>query len=334
MPLSLGMIGSLVLCGPPPYSKQPTANCDMHSQHTSSFKVMSFNLRRGDANDGCNHWQKRRDIAVAVIRDEMPDIVGLQEVLPSQLGYLRQAFAGYDIIGCGRREDRRGEHVALMVRRSRFCIDTNATFWFSETPDVAGSTHWGNRLPRICTWARLSDRMNGDSLLCLNLHLDHLSGRSRYRSVQLLLQRAGELADGAEVIVTGDFNALALSRCMRLMSGNQYGSHRDSTNYLPPVVDTYREINGFRWLSSTHHWFTGRRFGPRIDYIFASASAYILDARILRANLDGRYPSDHFPIVVDLDFSAPMGEEHRHFPRLERREALPYHSEDTMKIKG
>jgi endonuclease/exonuclease/phosphatase family metal-dependent hydrolase len=262
-----------------------------------SFTVMSFNIRHGDARDGRHHWLRRREAAAAVIRTEAPDVVGLQEALPRQLDYLLSAIDGYTVIGRGRQEDGGGEQAAIMVRHSRFRIDTAATFWFSDSPHVAGSTHWGNRLPRTCTWARLVDRLTGDSLLCLNVHLDHRSRPSRTRSARLLIERARQHAQGLPVVVTGDFNAGERSRCVRVMTGGLDG---DSTNVWTPLVDTYRALYPATRFTGTHHWFRGFRLGPKIDYIFTSSSARILDARILRSRYEGRFPSDHFPIVTEL----------------------------------
>ncbi|GAI64347.1 unnamed protein product, partial [marine sediment metagenome] len=32
----------------------------------------------------------------------------------------------------------------------RFNVDESGTFWFSDTPQVPGSSHWGNACVRIC----------------------------------------------------------------------------------------------------------------------------------------------------------------------------------------
>ena len=48
------------------------------------LKVMSFNIRLGVANDGPNHWDKRKELVVQTIRKYSPDLLGLQEVWPMQ----------------------------------------------------------------------------------------------------------------------------------------------------------------------------------------------------------------------------------------------------------
>jgi endonuclease/exonuclease/phosphatase family metal-dependent hydrolase len=305
----VGLVGPLMLWGASACSVDAGRGVEGLSAGACSFRVMSFNVRRGDAGDGRNHWRHRREAAASAIRGEKPDIVGLQEALPFQLEYFQDVLEGYAVLGRGRDADSTGgEHVAIMVRESRFSIDTAATFWFSETPEIAGSRHWGNRLPRICTWVRLTDRTTGDSLLCLNAHLDHLSRHSRRRSAHLLLRRAHELAGGAAVIVTGDFNAGEGSRCVGLITGMSRAPGLDTASVLPPMVDTYRIAKPSRRLAGTHHWFRGFRLGPKIDYIFAPSSARVHDARIVRRVFDGRYPSDHFPVVARISVGADDGE--------------------------
>jgi len=41
---------------------------------------MSFNIRLGVANDGENHWDKRKELVLKTIQNFGPDLLGLQEV--------------------------------------------------------------------------------------------------------------------------------------------------------------------------------------------------------------------------------------------------------------
>ncbi|MBW2094627.1 MAG: endonuclease, partial [Deltaproteobacteria bacterium] len=57
--------------------------------------------------------------------------------------------------------------------------------------------------------------------------------------------------------------------------------------------------------SFTHHGFTGIGQNGRIDWILVSPHFRIKDAAIIRDHFNGRYPSDHFPYLVDLTFKPP-----------------------------
>ena len=52
--------------------------------------------------------------------------------------------------------------------------------------------------------------------------------------------------------------------------------------------------------SGTYHGFKGRIKGRRIDYIFVSDEFEVEEAYVDRTNFDGRYPSDHYPLVAVL----------------------------------
>jgi endonuclease/exonuclease/phosphatase family metal-dependent hydrolase len=170
--------------------------------------VWSFNIRYGTAKDGDDAWPNRRDQLFDLLKREQPDLIGLQEALRFQIDEILAAVPGYGSVGVGRDDGRNaGEFSAILFRTARFHVAESGTFWFSDTPETPGSMHWGNRITRICSWARFVDR-DGTSFVHYNLHLDHQSQPSREKSTALLRERiAGRRAAGEPVVVTGDFNA-------------------------------------------------------------------------------------------------------------------------------
>ncbi len=50
----------------------------------------------------------------------------------------------------------------------------------------------------------------------------------------------------------------------------------------------------------TFNGFSGETSGPKIDGVFVSAGWRVEAAAIVRASGEGRYPSDHFPVVATL----------------------------------
>jgi endonuclease/exonuclease/phosphatase family metal-dependent hydrolase len=66
--------------------------------------------------------------------------------------------------------------------------------------------------------------------------------------------------------------------------------------------DSFREIHPDE-VANTFHGFRGRgaKSLGKIDYILCDERWRVLAAEVVRANSDGRYPSDHFPIVADLE---------------------------------
>src|SRR5665648_452547 len=50
-----------------------------------NLNVMSFNIRRGTAKDGKNHWIFRRNRVRELLNHYRPDVLGLQEALDFQI---------------------------------------------------------------------------------------------------------------------------------------------------------------------------------------------------------------------------------------------------------
>ncbi|MDX1579587.1 MAG: endonuclease/exonuclease/phosphatase family protein, partial [Gemmatimonadota bacterium] len=253
---------------------------------------MSFNIRYGTARDGANAWPDRRELVFDVVRTFEPDVLGIQEALDFQVDQLAEALPGFEIVGVGRDDGaRRGEFAALLVRRSRIEVVEHGTFWFSDTPRVPGSRSWGNRIPRICTWARLRDRTTDRAFYVYNLHWDHESQPSRERSAELLLERMADRSHPEDpVLVTGDFNAGETNPAFRtLVEAPDLG-----------LRDTFRDVHPAATEVGTFHGFEGRREGEKIDAILASEGWCTVSAAIVRDARDGRFPSDHFPVTAEV----------------------------------
>ena len=58
----------------------------------NELKVISYNIRYNNSNDGVNIWENRRSTIKNFIVDENPDFAGLQEVTYSQLIFLTESL--------------------------------------------------------------------------------------------------------------------------------------------------------------------------------------------------------------------------------------------------
>jgi endonuclease/exonuclease/phosphatase family metal-dependent hydrolase len=247
--------------------------------------VMSFNIRYGTADDGPNRWELRRGSLIDLLKRHDPDVLGVQEALHFQLDEMLAALPEYRMVGVGRADGGHGgEYSAILYRASRLSAQRANTFWFSDTPDVIRSNTWGNAIERICTWALFDDKL-GRPFYVFNLHLDHVSQPSREKSVELLLNRIASRSPLAPAIVTGDFNT---------------GEKNPATQAMLNVFrDTFRIVHPEATDVGTANQFTlGKVDGEKIDYVFVQPDAQVLSAEIIRTAADGRYPSDHFPVVA------------------------------------
>ena len=262
-------------------------------QAPDPIRVMSFNIRYGTADDGRNSWEFRRNLVGQVIRQNDPDILGIQEALAFQILELEEVMPGHRRIGVGRDDGvAAGEFAAIYYRSQRFEIDSSGTFWLSETPDVPGSMHWGNRLTRICTWVRLIDSGSNDAFYVFNVHLDHQSQSSRERSVELVARRIMERLHDDPVILMGDFNAGEDNPAMRYLRG-------ETAAPAIQLTDALRALHPDATETGTFGAWVGETSGDRIDAILVW-DFEIVEADIVRYDRDGRYPSDHFPVTASL----------------------------------
>jgi endonuclease/exonuclease/phosphatase family metal-dependent hydrolase len=262
------------------------------------IRVMTFNIRYGTAEDGINHWDKRNAFLMETIHAFGPDLLGTQETLGFQRGYLAQHLPQHAVLGVGRDDGKeQGEMMALYYKKDRFTALAQGHFWLSETPDVPGSKSWDSSLPRMVTWVKLQDRQQagGKPILFLNTHFDHRGPQARLKSAQLIRQRIGELGQGCSIIVTGDFNSGEDSPPYKALFATADG-------HESPVIDCYRAVHRERAKDegTATAFKASATGGSRIDWIAASREWQIVSAKIDRTERDGRTPSDHFPVEVVL----------------------------------
>ncbi|MCW5579875.1 MAG: endonuclease/exonuclease/phosphatase family protein [Luteimonas sp.] len=255
------------------------------------LRVMGFNVRVPVAADGPDRWEARRDLLVAAIRDAQPDVIGTQELVEAQASYLVAALPGYAWFGAGRRGaqgDAGDEHMGVFYRRAALRLVESGDFWLSDTPDVAGSISWGNLFPRMVTWGLFERVDDGRRFYLLDTHLPYRDedGPVRVRSVRAILRWIAGLPAGAPVILVGDFNDVPGS-----------GTYRAAL--LGGLRDARVEAPVREGPEGTFHAFTGVP-GRRIDWIL-HRGLQPRRALTLAVGADGRYPSDHFPVLVEFD---------------------------------
>jgi endonuclease/exonuclease/phosphatase family metal-dependent hydrolase len=264
----------------------------------AEVRVMSFNIRYGTANDGDNHWEKRKDLLIETIKAFDPDLLGTQETLGFQRDFLARQMPQYDLLGVGRDDGgERGEMTALYYKRTRFEKLDGGHFWLSETPEQPGSKSWDTSLTRMVTWVKLRDRLQPKAkpLAFFNTHFDHRGEIARLESARLLYRRVLEMSKTCSVIVTGDFNAGEGSE--------PYKALFNPGNGKPPLLrDVYRLAHPVRAANeATFSEFKPEpRAGARIDWIGISKEWQVLQAAIDRTARDGRTPSDHFAMTTVL----------------------------------
>ena len=291
------------------------------------LRVATFNIRNGIAPDGLDSWPFRRRAAADAVAGLDADLAGLQEVYGFQQRYLLRRLSAYTATGAGRRDGRgRGERCPVLYRRARLALDGSITRWFSDTPDVAGSTGWGNRLPRIVTLARFTDRRSGRRFGLANCHLEGSPAAARHRSAAALVTW---LEPNLPWIVLGDFNAephdaaihtllaaglrdvfaagpgdaRAAGSAAPYQESHQQGESEPETQAVLETDCCARTVTSrpaATPLPTTTGGFSGAGERRRIDYVFVTREWDVGEAAVAAFRRPGRLASDHWPVVATL----------------------------------
>jgi len=265
----------------------------VHAQNSEPLKTMTFNIRYDNTMDTLNPWMVRKQWVVQLLKKYDADIVGLQEALHHQMEYIEDCLPQYDWVGVGRDDGKMlGEYVSILYKKEKFELLEHNHFWLSKTPQQAGSKSW-RALPRMVTWAKLKDKVNGEVFFVFNTHFDHHSKKARRKSARLLLEYIPNIAEENFSITLGDFNALPHTR-----------------PYLE-LAQTLKDTHHLSEDTSRSSVFTFHAFGSdlamkyrTIDYIFISnkQKMRVLKHTVIIDDWEGKYPSDHFPVMATMDW--------------------------------
>jgi len=253
------------------------------------LKVLTYNIRYNNPGDSLNAWPNRKDEVVRLIRTHAPDVFCLQEALLGQVNDVASMMPGFDWVGVGREDGvNRGEYAPVFYNSQKYQLKQQGWFWLSQSPHIP-SKSWDAALPRICTFVLLEDYENHKNFWVFNTHLDHEGEKARHESARLILRKIAELNEKKyPVVLTGDFNALPDDNPVRFIRRRLEDCREVSQTPAEGPAGTF---NGFDFNSP---------LTDRIDYIFADKNIIVKKYAIITYSREGRYPSDHLPVLVEL----------------------------------
>ncbi len=264
------------------------------------LKLMTYNLKFASPTYEPS-WEVRRDMQIDMIRKYAPDIIGTQEGLKEQIDYLADHLPEYVVVGEGRKGGDDDEHMAIFIKRDKFRLREMHSFQLSGTPEIIGSGPEVN--PRMVTWVRLAwinrpdegkkslypqdfrgHWENNREFYIFNTHYFNGSDAplARLNASKLIMERIqalnrfGEWTAERPLFLMGDFNCRPGSAPYKVFVGD-----KDSTN-----TDLLR--NSFE-------------DPKKIDWILYKGAVKVLKYEEVNYNLNGVYPSDHKPILVEVE---------------------------------
>lgn len=262
------------------------------------FRVLTFNVRFDFESDGTNRWQYRADVVAKTIKLTGATLVGVQEDKADQVKDLQDRLPEFGFMGMGRNGGQSGEHNSILYKKDEWRLKDNGDFWLSDTPDVQGSNTWGDKYPRKVTWALLEPRDGSDKpVLVMNTHfpegrVDHLRQKGAGVMRTWLEKRLGDKEKGLEkltILSLGDYNT---------------GAGTDPQKHLMEgglLRDAWIEARAADGAPGTFCDFKGLKTQERIDWILVGGRGRAIAAQKFDEQVDGRYPSDHYPVMADIE---------------------------------
>ena len=252
------------------------------------MRLLTFNLRFANPLDGPNSWEHRKELVVETILATNPDLVGTQEGTVPQLEYLSEHLQGFLPLVAHRHVDPTCQYPTIFYRQG-FQVKDSGEFWLSETPTVHRSKSWDSAFPRMVTYG-LFQKAGGDLwFYFIDTHLDHISSPARFHGARLI--REFFLEKKEPLILVGDFNEPPDAAVFRELTGPACR-----------LVDTWRALNPSGLEPPTQHNFDGQPRGHRIDWILITEPFRVTKAEVVGYNRSGRYPSDHFPYIAEVEY--------------------------------
>ena len=261
------------------------------AREPQTLRLMTYNIRLDLASDGINAWPNRRSWVAAQVLWLQPDLFGMQEVQPNQKADLIADLPRYRIFGGGRDDGKeRGEASPIGYDSERLVFLGGGLFWLSPSPDVP-SRGWDAAHNRVATWARLEVRGTRQVVLAINTHWDHIGVLARKESAAQIGRWIAANARRCEhVMLFGDFNAEIDSEPLKhLRTSHGLRDARAVSRSAP--IGPAGTFNGFK---------NPPEEARAIDHFLLGAEIGVSRYLVLSQIIDGRWPSDHFPVVIDV----------------------------------
>ncbi len=263
------------------------------------LRVMTYNVLCSFCDKrNFDPWEERIHYFADIVNRHDPDLIGFQELLyGSEVEDIANLLNDkYAYIYFHDPEGPIFEDYAdatIFYKKDKFEVVTHGFYWLSETPDEPWSPGWTNmQFWRLVNWAEMRTLgENSTTFYFATTHFDNNSPNQEM-SAPLVVERSRTWAEKMPVILVGDFNSRPDSKAYGILTKELFTDSFDiakewtiDTNQNPiPEYDT----------------------SNRIDHIFLSGklNEWIVPKWTVDMHTYGekdRYPSDHFPIVANVE---------------------------------
>lgn len=259
--------------------------------YAAPIRVATWNIRCIEKKDSIsgNEWQKRAPEISKIIQFQNFEIIGMQEADSIQQSMLKQMLPEYQFVN----GDTYGNPI--VYRSSRFKVLNHGTFWYSGSgvPKIKG---WDAKHPRFCNWVHFFDKNNQQDFFIFNTHWDHKGDTARVESAKMTLQILKATTEGKPFLFLGDLNSKPNRKALKIL---EKGGFQDSRKVASYIYAPRPSFNHFKEKISKDN---------NLDYIYSHGNIKVIRFGILDFTYrDGeilRFPSDHFPVMIDFEFTS------------------------------
>ena len=247
------------------------------------LKVMTFNIRATTTEDDAfNNWGMRAGACREMVIDQLPSIVGIQELVATQWKYMTGTLADYGYVGVTDKDI----FNSFLYRPKELEVLSDGVFWLSDTPETS-STSWDGYV-RYVHWAVMKVLSSGQEFLYMNTHLG-LTTASRRSAMTLIQKRIRQLnTDNLPVVMMADFNTYAADAVFEGIRESMV-----CTREVAPITDEVKTYNA--WGNESKAYLC--------DHIWISNSVKCSEYKTVTQWYDGhKYVSDHYPVYSIIEF--------------------------------
>jgi endonuclease/exonuclease/phosphatase family metal-dependent hydrolase len=241
------------------------------------LSIMSYNLLYDDPRWGEEYrWVKRSAGVLELVRRYAPDVLGAQELTADSYCELREVLPEYGgtvpAIAPRSNEPEPWVFNATLLRRDRLELLEEEILWLSAA----------DMRSRHAVCCLLRDRRDGQRFRHVNTHFP-VDETARRRVGEDFFARCAARAGTLPQVIGGDFNTAGL------------GAEAGACGYTDTRhAGRSKGPDGSKIDRETHRMIPG----STIDHLFVSRNIEVVEFRTIDDRMDGRYPSDHLPVLA------------------------------------
>lgn len=255
---------------------------------SAQIRLATYNIRFDTPKDApTNSWEQRKNMIPGLINFHDFDVFGLQESTRGQVADLEKELPAYTFSKFD--PSTAQDKLQIAFKTGKFKLVKSGNFWLSPDPTKAKKA-WDAKFARNCSWVCLQEITSGFTFYYFNTHLDHVGTLARTNSVQLILKKIKEIAADKPVVLSGDFNFGQDDD--NYAKVNNSGLLKDAFELAAVRYAPNGTFNGFNITKNSNR---------RIDHIFVGKGFNVSRYGVLTDNFGGKFPSDHFPVLVELE---------------------------------